>query len=200
MSGLLSRKKQTMFRTLNLKFWQNSNACNVNRKHTILLYKQDRQLKDYSNKKLWLARLREIPLPRLRLISRLSERLQTLLITTNELRVLVGELGPKLTEIVNKSNTQLKLEGHCSLSSSDSNAKPKVVAISSNLKLALPTFDGDVLNWREFWSLFSDVLSKDRGLTDTEKCCHLINSMSTPEAKEQAKSAVAYTTLLCRGY
>ena len=33
-----------------------------------------------------------------------------------------------------------------------------------------------------------------RGLTDTEKCCHLINSMSTPEAKEQAKSAVAYTT------
>ena len=112
----------------------------------------------------------------------------------NELRVLVVELGPKLTEIVNKSNTQLKLEGHCSLSSSDSNAKPKVVAISSNLKLALPTFDGDVLNWREFWSLFSDVLFKDRGLTDTEKCCHLINSMSTPEAKEQAKSAVAYTT------
>ena len=112
----------------------------------------------------------------------------------NELRILVGELGPKLTEIVNKSNTQLKLEGHCSLSSSDSNAKPKVVAISSNLKLALPTFDGDVLNWREFWSLFSDVLFKDRGLTDTEKCCHLINSMSTPEAKEQAKSAVAYTT------
>ena len=71
----------------------------------------------------------------------------------NELRVLVGELSPKLTEIVNKSNTQLKLEGHCSLSSSDSNGKPKVVAISSNLKLALPTFDGDVLNWREFWSL-----------------------------------------------
>ena len=68
----------------------------------------------------------------------------------------------------------MKLEGHCSLSSSDSNAKPKVVAISSNLKLALPTFDGDVLNWREFWSLFSDVLFKDRGLTDTEKCCHLI--------------------------
>ena len=112
----------------------------------------------------------------------------------NELRILVGELGPKLTEIVNKSNTQLKLEGYSSLSSSDSNAKPKVVAISSNLKLALPTFDGDVLNWREFWSLFSDVLFKDRGLTDIEKCCHLINSMSTPEVKEQAKSAVANTT------
>ena len=50
------------------------------------------------------------------------------------------------------------------------------------------------MKWRDFWSLFSAVLDKERGLTDSERCCHLINAMSTPEAKEQAKSAVAYTS------
>ena len=42
--------------------------------------------------------------------------------------------------------------------------------------------------------MFSAILDKERGLTDSERCCHLINAMSTAEAKEQAKSAVAYTS------
>ena len=50
------------------------------------------------------------------------------------------------------------------------------------------------MKWRVFWSLFSAVLDKERGLTDSERCYHLIKAMSTLEAKEQAKSVVAYNS------
>ena len=77
---------------------------------------------------------------------------------------------------------------------SGSDAKPEMVTVKSTLRLDLPTFDGNIMNWQDFLLLFSAILDKERGLTDSEKCCHLINTMSTPEAKEQAKSAVAYTS------
>ena len=72
--------------------------------------------------------------------------------------------------------------------------KPEIFTVKSTLRLDLPTFDGNIMKWQDSWSLFSAVLDKERGLTDSEHCCHLINAVSTPEAKEQAKSAVTYTS------
>ena len=77
---------------------------------------------------------------------------------------------------------------------SGSHAKPEMVTVKFTLHLDLPTFDGNIMKWLDFWSLFSAILDKERGLTDSERCCHLINAMSTAEAKEPAKSAVAYTS------
>ena len=107
----------------------------------------------------------------------------------------IRELRPNLTEIGNRSNKQLRKEDNLRRSPSGIDAaKPVMFTVKSTLRLDLPTFDGNIMmKWRDFWSLFSAVLDKERGLTDSEWCCHLINAMSTPEAKEQAKSAVAYT-------
>lgn len=58
-------------------------------------------------------------------------------------------------------------------------------------KISFPTFDGTILNWRDFWHLFSSLLKKYTGLTDEEKNCHLVKAMGTPESQKKAKSAVA---------
>ena len=106
-----------------------------------------------------------------------------------------SELHPNLTEIGNRSNEQLRKEDNLRRSPSGIDAvKPEMFTVKSTLQPDLPTFDGNIMKWRNFWSLFSTVLDKERGLKDSERCCHLVNAMSTPEAKEQAKSAVAYTS------
>ena len=111
-----------------------------------------------------------------------------------DLKDALKELRSNLTEIGNRNNEQLKMEDNSRHQPSGSDAKPEMVTVKSTLRLDLPTFDGNIIKWRDFWSLFSAILDKERGLTDSERCCHLINAMSTAEAKEQAKSAVAYTS------
>ena len=111
-----------------------------------------------------------------------------------DLKDALKELRSNLTEIGNRSNEQIKMEDNSSRQPSGSDAKPEMVTVKSTLRLDLPTFDGNIMKWRDFWSLFSAILDKERGLTDSERCCHLINAMITAEAKKQAKSAVAYTS------
>ena len=52
----------------------------------------------------------------------------------------------------------------------------------SKLKLELPKFSGDLLQWKDFWDLFSAVIEMEH-LSDREKICHLQTSMHTDEAK-----------------
>ena len=111
-----------------------------------------------------------------------------------DLKDALKELLSNLTEIGNRSNEQLKMEDNSLRQPSGCDAKSEMVTVKSTLRLDLPTFDGHIMKWRDFWSLFSAILDKERGLTDSERCSHLIIAMSTAEAKEQAKSAVAYTS------
>ncbi len=51
------------------------------------------------------------------------------------------------------------------------------------MKLDLPTYSGDILDWREFWHLFSARIDRETDLSDYEKISCLENAMEDPEAK-----------------
>ena len=50
-------------------------------------------------------------------------------------------------------------------------------------ELEIPTFDGDRLQWAEFWNLFQITVVQNTPLSDIEKFCHL-KSILTGEAKD----------------
>ena len=56
--------------------------------------------------------------------------------------------------------------------------------------MKLPMFDGKMVNWRNYWGLFSSKLDHEPGLLDVDKCCLLVNSMKDPDAKERAQNSV----------
>ena len=59
--------------------------------------------------------------------------------------------------------------------------------------MKLPSFDGDMVNWRKFWGLFSSKLEHEPGLLDVDRCCLLVNAMDNPEARIKAQDAVDCT-------
>lgn len=59
----------------------------------------------------------------------------------------------------------------------------------SKLKLGLPKFKGDILQWTEFWNLFQAVLKTAEPLSDFEKIYHLQEAMSCDTAKSIARLA-----------
>jgi len=48
----------------------------------------------------------------------------------------------------------------------------------SCFKLKLPKFSGELLDWREFWSIFSARIEHEVGLTDAEKVTCLEDAMN----------------------
>lgn len=67
-----------------------------------------------------------------------------------------------------------------------------VQVMQPSLALALPTFDGTVLGWRDFWELFSSIMDNEKHLKDPVKCAHLIRAMGTDDARENAELAVSF--------
>ena len=63
----------------------------------------------------------------------------------------------------------------------------KTNSYHSQLKLKLPNFNGDPLEWRTFWNLFDSLISQEKGMTDEQKACHLTDTMADSKAKEIAK-------------
>ena len=60
----------------------------------------------------------------------------------------------------------------------------------SKLKLELPHFSGDILQWKDFWHVFSSIMEKE---SDAEKICHLTTAMQSPEAKTVVRRAAGET-------
>jgi len=56
---------------------------------------------------------------------------------------------------------------------------PTPIFRASTLTMKLPSFDGDMVNWRKFWGLFSSKLDHESGLLDIDKSCLIVNSMET---------------------
>ena len=54
----------------------------------------------------------------------------------------------------------------------------------SRLKLDLPKFSGELLDWREFWSIFFACLEREVGLTDVQKFTCLEDAMTDQTAKD----------------
>ena len=63
----------------------------------------------------------------------------------------------------------------------------------SSLRLSLPTFSGDILDWKDFWRIFSSIIDKESSLTDAEKICHLTAAMQSKESKELVQRAAGST-------
>ena len=54
----------------------------------------------------------------------------------------------------------------------------------SRLKLGLPKFSGELLDWQEIWSIFSARIEREAGLTDVEKITCLEDAMNDQTAKD----------------
>ena len=52
------------------------------------------------------------------------------------------------------------------------------------IKLKAPTFSGKPTDWITFNSLFTSMIERQSHLSDTERCCLLLDSMTTDEAKD----------------
>ena len=67
--------------------------------------------------------------------------------------------------------------------SSTSSVECAILHYHSRIKRDLPTFSGDLLDWREFWSIFSARLSRESGLSEHKRISCLENAMSHKGAK-----------------
>ncbi len=98
---------------------------------------------------------------------------------------LVDSVDVLMKKLLDKASTDFEPKATLSSGSSASttSANHAIPYHHSRLKLDLPTFSGDVLDWREFWSIFSARLSRETSLSEHEKISCLENAMSDKGAK-----------------
>ena len=65
---------------------------------------------------------------------------------------------------------------------------PVIETRRSRLRLELPYFSGDILQWKEFWDLFSPLIERE-ALEEREKITHLITALQDSESKSIARHA-----------
>ena len=61
--------------------------------------------------------------------------------------------------------------------------------VGSEIKLNLPTFDGNPANWTYFWSRFEQVIQAEKGMVEPLKVSALVDAMKDSKAKEVAERA-----------
>ena len=114
-----------------------------------------------------------------------------------ELRTLLESIVPHVRRIIRKHDEEhAEVESHAS-SGSGTVSIPHAAASPykppSSLRLSLPTFSGDILDWKDFWRIFSSIIDKETSLTDAEKICHLTAAMQSKESKELVQRAAGST-------
>ena len=114
-----------------------------------------------------------------------------------ELQTLLGSIVPHVRRIIRKHDEEhAEVESHAS-SGSGTVSIPHATASPykppSSLRLSLPTFSGDILDWKDFWRIFSSIIDKESSLTDAEKICHLTAAMQSKESKELVQRAAGST-------
>ena len=100
----------------------------------------------------------------------------------------MGEVDDLLKKLLDKASSDFepKVAPTAGSSSSVHSVGSAIPIYQSRLKLDLPTFSGDLLDWREFWSIFSARLSRETCLTEHEK----ISCLETAMVDKGAKSIV----------
>ena len=88
-----------------------------------------------------------------------------------DVKNLVDEVDDVFKKLLDNASTDFepKVKSDTGSSSSSPSADHAIPHYQSRLKLDLPTFSGDLLDWREFWSIFSARLSRETSLTEYEK-------------------------------
>ena len=109
-----------------------------------------------------------------------------------QLSELKDDLEPMVHDLSRRINKSLVITIDTDTASSHHSDEPVEPARSyhSKLKLQLPTFSGDLLQWKDFWDLFGAVIESER-LTDREKICHIQSAMKSEDAKTVVRHAAA---------
>ena len=113
-----------------------------------------------------------------------------------ELNRLRDELNPAFRELTTKMDEELRLATTPDISASSHHSSASPVTARpppSKLKLEIPRFSGDILQWKDFWHVFSSIMEKETTLSDAEKICHLTTAMQSPEAKTVVQRAAGAT-------
>ena len=116
---------------------------------------------------------------------------KSLLAVQKRLEAIMADLGQRIDHDV-RSTDDSSVSSH----ESTDPVAPAPCVHHSKLKLELPKFSGDLLQWKDFWDLFSAVIETEH-LSDREKICHLQTSMRTDEAKSVMLPR-AHMTRWCR--
>ena len=111
----------------------------------------------------------------------------------NDIELLHNEIAELSAQIFKRCDQQL-LDSHSFSFPSSFRTTTSTPSRTSTLTLKLPTFQGSILNWKDFWALFSSRLEKEPGLTDADKSYLLLEAMVKPKAKERAQAALAHTS------
>ena len=103
----------------------------------------------------------------------------------SDIKSLVNTVDELMKNVLDKASSDLKLKAASSVGGthSTSTTTPAIPLHRSILKLNLPKFSGDVLDWREFWSIFSARLNRETCLSEHERISCLENAMLDKEAK-----------------
>ena len=109
--------------------------------------------------------------------------------TRPELAELRSSLDPLMKRLNDKAAIDLKRPTHSTggsprHSSGSSSHISSTTPTPSRLKLDLPKFSGELLDWREFWSIFFARLEREVSLTDVEKITCLEDAMTDQTAKD----------------
>ena len=110
----------------------------------------------------------------------------------NSLLAVQKRLEPIMADLGERIDNDVRSTDDTSASSHESTdpVAPAPRIHHSKLKLELPKFSGDLLQWKDFWDLFSAVIETEH-LSDREKICHLQTSMRTDEAKSVVRHAAS---------
>lgn len=106
-----------------------------------------------------------------------------------ELNNLRDELNPAFRALTTKIDKELRSASLPKRSASSHHSAALPVAArppSSKLKLELPHFSGDLLQWKDFWRVFSSIMDKETTLSDAEKICHLTTAMQALKRRQSS--------------
>ena len=107
-----------------------------------------------------------------------------------DLRTLKDKLSPMLHTLSERADKDVDGSSTAGSVASDHSASPVVITDSkrSRLRLELPTFLGDILQWKEFRDLFNPLIKRE-SLEEREKITHLITALLDSESKSIARHA-----------
>ena len=122
----------------------------------------------------------------------------------SDIKALVDTVNELMKNLLDKASSDLEPNAASSVggTASTSTTTPAIRPHRSILQLDLLKFSGDVLDWREFWSIFSSRLSRETCLSEHERISCLENAMLDKEAKSiiRLHCAVVHTLNVLKPY
>ena len=104
-----------------------------------------------------------------------------------ELQAQLKVLETLYSELLMESDRQKRNQS----SKPESVVKPTVMQGRPSLTMKMPTFDGNILRWKDFGTMFSGRLENEPHLTDADKGNLLVQAITDPAARRRAEQLIA---------